>query len=210
MSRLTPTWDLVTAYADAGRPIIGIDEVGRGAWAGPVVAGAVILRPGLIIDGLNDSKLVPAKRRLELDVQIRAQAVAYGLGWVWPAEVDEFGLSWAVAESGRRAITGITKSGFSLAAPPIIILDGKWNYLAPTHDAVAIVKADSLVPPVAAGSIIAKVARDTYMAEAEKTHPGYGFAAHVGYGTVAHRQALASHGPTPIHRLSYKPLSQYV
>ena len=200
---INPSWKLVENYLAAGRVIIGVDEVGRGAWAGPVVAGAVILPAGLQIDGLNDSKLVRPKRRLELDHIIRSQAAACGLGWVSPAEVDARGLSWAMAESGRRALAELGSS------EAIIILDGKWNYLADTHDAMAIVKADSLVTPVAAGSIIAKVARDAYMAQAALEHPGYGFETHVGYGTAAHREALSQLGPSPIHRFSYKPLRAY-
>ncbi len=192
------------SFLEAGKTVIGIDEVGRGAWAGPVVAGAVVLSPYLMIDGVNDSKLVSATRRHQLYGIIKSQALAYGLGWVEPAEVDEFGLSWAVAESGRRALAGIDLSN------AIIVLDGTWNYLSDTHNSVAIVKADSLVMPVAAASIIAKVARDNHMAELAVQYPGYGFERHVGYGTKVHQAALAQLGISPAHRRSYKPVQSYV
>ncbi len=200
MSQITPSWDLVQNYVTSGRTVIGIDEVGRGAWAGPVVAGATILPSGIEIPGLNDSKLVSPKKRVELDRQIRTVALAFGIGWVSPFEVDQNGLSWAIAESGRRAIEKIW------TPDSMVILDGKWNYLSDSHDAEALVKADNLVTPVAAGSIIAKVARDNYMAEMDRLHPGYGFMQHVGYGTKHHKDALSNLGPSPIHRMSYKPL----
>ena len=195
-----PGWRLVREYLAAGRTIIGIDEVGRGAWAGPVVAGAVIIAPKSRLAGLNDSKLVSAKRRSELDGIIRRRAVGFGLGWVSAGEVDEFGLSWAVAESGRRAIAELW------TPDAVVILDGKWNYLKATHDSVAIVKADNLVVPVAAASIIAKVARDHHMAELATIYPDYGFDQHVGYGTKFHQTALQQFGPCVEHRCSYESI----
>ena len=203
MSHPDSDWALVQDYVKAHRPVIGIDEVGRGAWAGPVVAGAVILPAGFMIPGLNDSKLVSAANRTKLDAIIKDIALYWGIGWVTPAEVDEHGLSWAIAQSGRRAMADFWNP------EAIVILDGKWNYLKDTHDAVAIIQADSLVAPVAAGSIIAKVARDTYMVEADSRYPGYDFHRHVGYGTGFHKSALLRLGPSPIHRLSYKPLAPY-
>lgn len=195
-----PTWEAVLSYLAAGRTVIGIDEVGRGAWAGPVVAGAVILKPRSRLAGVNDSKLVTSKRRRELDQTIRAKAVAYGLGWVAPHEVDEYGLSWAVAESGRRALANLDLTN------AVIILDGKWNYLKDTHNSVAIIKADSLVVPVAAASIIAKVARDNHMTTLAEAYPDYGFDRHVGYGTKFHQAAIDRFGPCAEHRCTYESI----
>src|SRR6185436_2490006 len=104
LARPTPTWDLVT---DPTTIVIGIDEVGRGAWAGPVVAGAVILPHGLLLPGLADSKLLTALQRRGLDRHIRAAATAVGLGWVPPAQIDAHGLTWAVSESGLRALAAL-------------------------------------------------------------------------------------------------------
>jgi ribonuclease HII len=197
-----PTWEAVLSYLDAGQIIVGIDEVGRGAWAGPVVAGAVILPSRSQIEGLNDSKLVTPKRRLELDRVIRRQAVAVGLGWVSAAEIDAEGLSWAVQQSGLRALAALE------ATFDLVILDGKHNYLAGHHPSITLIKADQLVVPVAAGSVVAKVARDRYMAGLARRHPGYGLEQHKGYGTKAHAAALASLGPTSIHRRTWGPFKE--
>jgi ribonuclease HII len=196
-------WNLLSNYLRTQRIIIGIDEVGRGAWAGPVVAGAVILPAKIQLPGLNDSKLVSAANRLRLSDVIQQTAIRWGIGWVTPAEVDEHGLSWGIMQSGIRAMAEFW------TPESIVILDGKWNYLKDYCDAEAIVQADSLVAPVSAGSIIAKVARDNYMAEAAMRYPGYGFDHHVGYGTALHKASLIRLGPSPIHRLSYKPLRPY-
>lgn len=197
---VAPDWKLVEEYLRQGRTIIGIDEVGRGAWAGPVVAGAVILNPQLSLPGVNDSKLVRAKARRTLDRDIRMSASHIGLGWVAPDELDEHGLSWAIAESGRRALEAMPTDN------TVIILDGSWNYLKDSHEAITIVKADSLVLPVAAASLVAKVARDRYMETISKLLPGYGFERHVGYGTKQHQEALQSLGPSAAHRCSYTPV----
>lgn len=188
------------AYVKAGEVVVGMDEVGRGAWAGPVVAGAVILPPRLVIDGLRDSKLVAAARRRELDREIRRRALAVGLGWVAAAEVDAHGLSWAVHQSGLRALTDL---GVDFDR---VILDGKHNYLSATHSSVALVKADQLVTPVAAGSIVAKVARDRYMEMLARRHQEYGFDQHKGYGTKAHQEALTRLGVCDVHRRSFRPV----
>ncbi len=188
------------SYLEASEVVVGIDEVGRGAWAGPVVAVAVILPPHLIVDGLRDSKLLSPLRRRALDRDIRRLALAVGLGWVSAAEVDEQGLSWAVRQSGLRALANLDAS-FDLA-----ILDGKHNYLADTQRSITLVKADQLVAPVAAGSVVAKVARDRYLERLASRYPGYGFELHKGYGTLAHTQSLARLGPSFVHRRSYQPV----
>jgi ribonuclease HII len=202
-----PTWEAVLSYIEQGYAIVGIDEVGRGAWAGPVVAGAVVLPPHLALAGVNDSKLLRTTMREQLNRTIRNQARAIGLGWVASDEVDTHGLSWAVRESGLRALAAC---GLNATRPYIVILDGKHNYLQDLHPSETIVRADSLVMPVAAASVVAKVARDRYMAALSRRHPGYGFERHVGYGTAAHRTALAQLGVSPIHRTSYAPIKEYL
>lgn len=197
-----PSWEAVLSYLESGQVVVGIDEVGRGAWAGPVTAGAVVLEPHLVIDGLRDSKLLTPLARRRLNRTLRAQATAIGLGWVAASEVDEHGLSWAVRESGLRALSAL---GHSF---DIVILDGKFNYLTGYHPSITLVKADSLVTPVAAASVVAKVARDHYLERLARSHPDYGFEAHKGYGTRAHAHAIARLGCSPHHRLSWAPLSE--
>lgn len=185
--------------------ILGIDEVGRGPWAGPLVVGAVVLG-GEVIDGLTDSKKLSKKRREELDVIIRKQAAGYGLGWVSATELDEIGLSEALRLATRRAVEQVR------APYHEIIIDGTINFLADTAKGQYVTtmkKADLLVPSVSAASIIAKVARDTYMTKQDALYEGYTFTAHVGYGTAAHRAAIEELGVTPLHRLSFAPLAKY-
>lgn len=199
MASIIPTWDLVPSSIICA----GIDEVGRGAWAGPVVAAAVILPYGLAFDGLGDSKRVPQAARLRLDREIRRHATTIGIGWVGPAEIDAYGLSWAVRQSGLRALAAL--SGHADA----ILLDGKHNYLADDPRSSVTIHGDALIVPIAAASIIAKVARDTYMEALGRVMPAFRFGAHKGYGTALHRQALERYGATIYHRMSYKPLRAY-
>lgn len=185
--------------------ILGIDEVGRGPWAGPLVVGAVVLG-GVTIDGLTDSKKLTKKRREELDVIIREDASGFGLGWVDASEIDKIGLSDALILATKRAVEQVK------APYHEIIIDGTINFLAGTSKGQyvkTLKKADLLIPSVSAASIIAKVARDNYMAEQDSVFPGYGFKSHVGYGTAAHRLAIESLGVTPLHRLSFAPLQKY-
>lgn len=178
--------------------VLGIDEVGRGCWAGPLVAGAVILKRA--IPGVRDSKQLTRKTREALDIVIRRRAVAIGLGWVAPDELDEVGLTAAVRLAYRRALAEIT------TAYDQIIIDGNYNFLPDMPNVQTIIKADATVPAVSAASIIAKVARDAYMREQAAQFPAYGFESHVGYGTLAHRLALAEYGPCLLHRRSFQPL----
>lgn len=187
--------------------IVGIDEVGRGPWAGPLVMGAVVL--GCEIEGLADSKVLTKKRREELDVEIRARARAVGLGWVSANEIDTLGLAAALQLACRRALEQIDALGVAYHE---IIIDGTINFLKETGRGgyvTTLKKADSLVPSVSAASIVAKVARDRYMAEQDEVYPGYKFGSHVGYGTAAHRAAIEALGVTPLHRLSFAPLQKY-
>jgi ribonuclease HII len=185
--------------------ILGIDEVGRGPWAGPLVIGAVVLG-GTAIEGLTDSKKLTKKRRDELDVIIRRDSAGFGLGWVDANEIDEIGLSAALVLATKRAVEQIKVPYHE------IIIDGTINFLKDTSKGqyvTTLKKADLLVPSVSAASIIAKVARDNYMAEQDQVYPGYKFGSHVGYGTAVHRAAIEKLGVTPLHRLSFAPLAKY-
>ncbi len=185
--------------------ILGIDEVGRGPWAGPLVVGAVVLG-GAEIEGLTDSKKLSKKRREALDSEIREKASGFGLGWVTANEIDEVGLSEALKLATVRAVEQINMPYYE------IIIDGTVNFLLDTKKGKyvkTIKKADLLIPSVSAASIIAKVARDNFMAEQDEIYPGYGFANHVGYGTAAHIAAIEKMGVTPLHRLSFAPLKKY-
>ena len=185
--------------------ILGIDEVGRGPWAGPLVVGAVVLG-GASIDGLDDSKKLSKKRREALDIRIRAEAEGFGLGWVSAGELDTIGMSAALRLATVRAVEQVRCSYTE------IIIDGTINLLEGTRKGAYVTtmpKADGLVPSVSAASIIAKVARDNYMNELAKTHPCYGFDTNAGYGVEKHRNAIDEYGVCSEHRLSFAPLAKY-
>lgn len=185
--------------------ILGIDEVGRGPWAGPLVVGAAVLGDQLL-EGLTDSKKLSAARRRVLAAKIRETARGYGLGWVDAAEIDEIGLSAALRLATIRAVEQISVPYHE------IIIDGTVNFLADTGKGQFVTvmkKADLLIPAVSAASIIAKVARDEYMQVQATHYPEYGFDSHVGYGTARHREAIERYGVTPLHRLSFAPLAAY-
>jgi ribonuclease HII len=177
---------------------VGIDEVGRGCWAGPLVAAAVALDS--IIIGVKDSKKLSKKKRNSLSTQILQEALDYGIGWVSVEEIDTIGLTRSVRLAMQRALDqiGITYEE--------VIVDGNFNFLESEPKTKAIVRADGLIPSVGAASIIAKVARDTYMANASKVYTDYGFERHVGYGTALHVKMLKLHGVSPIHRRSFRPI----
>lgn len=178
--------------------VVGIDEAGRGCWAGPLVAAAVVLTTP--IPSLTDSKKLSRKRREQLDTIIREQAASYGLGWVAPDVIDEIGLTAATARAMSEALGQIS------CTYDQVIIDGNYNYLPDNLMATWQVKADATVPAVSAASVLAKVARDSYMYKLAHELPGYGFAEHVGYGTALHREMLVRHGVTEHHRKSYKPI----
>ncbi len=181
--------------------VLGIDEVGRGCWAGPLLAGAVILDPDKPLPAtLRDSKKLSKLQREKLAEWIYAESIDYGLGWVSAKEVDVLGLTEAVRLAMQRAVGEIQ------ASCEQIIIDGHINFLAHDPRAEALINADDSVPAVSAASIIAKVARDQYMTELAQEFPDYGFDKHVGYGTAAHLLALQTHGVTNLHRRSYKPI----
>ncbi len=185
---------------------VGIDEVGRGCWAGPLVASAVVL--GKPIVGLKDSKKLTKKQRQRLAAEIQMEALAIGIGWVWPKEIDVSGITTAVKTAMSRALKQIRIDYDE------IIIDGNYNFLADvkglsSHKVWNMIKADDSVAAVSAASIIAKVARDNYMVtEAHAVYPTYGFDTHVGYGTALHIERLKLHGVTKLHRMSYKPIQQ--
>ncbi|HET6747559.1 MAG TPA: ribonuclease HII [Candidatus Saccharimonadales bacterium] len=181
--------------------IVGIDEVGRGAWAGPLVVGAVLLG-GVPIEGLTDSKKLTKKQRVLLDQEIRKKAKGIGLGWVSSKQIDQMGLAKALRIGAERALAHLRQHMYEE-----IIIDGTIK-LVDDPRVTLMKKADLLVPCVSAASIVAKVARDNYMAHIGTIFPGYGFGSHVGYGTAAHREAIATKGSLPIHRHSFAPLKK--
>lgn len=179
--------------------IIGIDEVGRGAWAGPLVVGAVSLKSN--IDGLNDSKLITAKQRVKLAKEIKQNTSYIGIGWASSSEVDDYGLSAALTLATHRALKEID-SGAE------IIIDGNVNFLKDYYpNSKSLVKADKTIPSVSAASIVAKVARDEYMNNLSKEFPNYGFDKNVGYGTAGHKNSITINGLCHEHRLSFRPMS---
>lgn len=185
--------------------ILGIDEAGRGPWAGPLVVGAVVLG-GAEIEGLTDSKKLPKKKREALYDAIIETSVAYASGWVSASELDEVGMSAALRLATRRAVEQIT------APYTEIIIDGTINFLAETGKGKYVQtmpKADLLIPSVSAASIIAKVERDRYMTRLGEKYPEYGFGSHAGYGVAKHREVIEQLGITPEHRLSFAPLQKY-
>lgn len=180
--------------------ILGIDEVGRGPWAGPLVVGAVVLGDAKI-EGLNDSKKLSAKKREKLAYEIKEKALAASTGWVSSSELDEYGLSEALKLAARRAVAKID-AGYDK-----IIIDGTIKLLEDDR-AVTLPKADGLIPAVSAASIVAKVARDMYMTKLGEKYPGYGFENHMGYGTAEHKKALEALGAISEHRHSFRPVAK--
>ncbi len=178
--------------------ILGVDEVGRGCLAGPLVVGAVILNKK--IPRLKDSKLLTKLQRERLSIQIKLLATDFSFGWVSAAEIDELGLTKATTLAIGRALTGIN------AYYDSVIIDGNYNYLKDNPKASCLIKADNLIPAVSAASIIAKVARDEYMSAQAIKFPNYGFESHVGYGTRQHLEQLKLLGISEIHRRSFRPL----
>lgn len=182
-------------YEDLGW-ICGIDEVGRGPLAGPVVAGAVILPRDSKILHLNDSKQLTAKKRDELYDVIMREAVAVGIGYASPARIDEINILQATYEAMREAIS-------KLSVKPDVLLNDAVKIPQVDIRQVPIIKGDAKSVSIAAASIIAKVTRDRLMEEYDKVLPGYGFASNKGYGSAEHIAALKEIGPSPIHRQSF-------
>lgn len=182
-------------YAAYSR-ICGIDEVGRGPLAGPVVAGAVILPKDCSLLYLNDSKKLSEKKREELYEKIMETAVAVGIGYNTPARIDEINILQATYEAMREAVG-------NLSIKPDLLLNDAVTIPGIDIMQVAIIKGDAKSISIAAASIVAKVTRDRLMVKYDAVYPGYGFASHKGYGTAVHREAIKKYGPTPIHRKSF-------
>lgn len=181
-------------------PVCGVDEAGRGPWAGPVCAGAVILDTRKRIPkGLDDSKKLTAKAREALEVEIKARAVAWGVGFASVAEISELNILHATGLAMRRAVE-------ALKIPPLVALvDGNYAFSLPCA-VKTVVGGDALSLSIAAASILAKVARDRLMIEMDERYPGYGFASHKGYRAPIHAEALTRLGPCEIHRMAWNPV----
>jgi ribonuclease HII len=178
--------------------VAGVDEVGMGPLAGPVVGGAVVLPIGIRIPGLDDSKLLNAEQRERLDRAIRRRAMAVSVCAVDHAQVDSLGLLRARHLATAGAVAG-------LKVPAEYLLVDAWDVPDAMIAQMAVIRGDRICASIMAASIVAKVARDRAMVEFDKLYPGYGFAGHKGYATPAHRAAIRRLGPSPIHRTSWAP-----
>lgn len=187
-------WDLDLVVA-------GVDEVGRGAWAGPVTFGAVVLPSDRRMYKLRDSKLLDAERREQLAARLHGFALGVGVGQAGNDEIDALGMSDAMRLAASRAVDALP------VRPDVVLLDGSWDFLSHygTHD-VTLVHGDARSASIAAASIVAKVHRDGLLREVDGAHPAYGFASNKGYPTPVHRAALEEVGPCPLHRHSWAPI----
>lgn len=192
--------DLFSPAGAAAPLVAGVDEAGRGPWAGPVTAAAVILDPARPIDGLTDSKKLSEARREALAPLIRTRAAAWCVAHASPEEIDRLNIREATFLAMRRAVAGLS------LPPGHVLVDGNALPKGLPCAATAIVKGDLTEPAISAASILAKTVRDGLMRELDAAFPAYGFAAHKGYGTAAHAEALATHGPCPHHRMSFAPV----
>ena len=184
---------------DAGRRVVvGLDEAGRGCLAGPVVAAAVVLPPDAHLPGLDDSKKLSAEAREALLPVIQREALAVGIGQCSPAEVDELNVLWAAMEAMRRAAASLP------LAPDLFLVDGNREVPGAPCPQETVIKGDTLSLSIAAASVVAKVTRDRIMVTLDAAFPVYGWAGHKGYPTAAHYAALATHGPSPHHRRSFR------
>ena len=198
---MQPVADFSLENACGFNPVCGIDEVGRGPWAGPIVAGAAILPQSHGIEGIADSKAIsrPERERIANLLDERADI---GIGIVEVVELDRIGLTAANDLAMTRAIAGLSTS------PAFALVDGKRTPKGLPCSCNAIIKGDAISLSIAAASIAAKVARDRIMARLAQVFPHYGWETNVGYGTAAHRSGLLMHGVTPHHRRSFKPIAE--
>lgn len=176
--------------------VCGVDEAGRGPWAGPVVAAAVILNPRRIPKGLDDSKKLAPARREELELEIKDRALSWGVGLADIGEIAALNILHATGKAMRRAIEALS------VPPAIALVDGNYRFPLPC-EVRTVVGGDGHSASIAAASILAKVARDRLMTEMDALYPGYGFAVHKGYGVPQHAEALDRLGPSPIHRRAF-------
>ena len=200
LSRAFPTLALeILLIESSGGPVCGVDEAGRGPWAGPVSAGAVILNPDDLPAGIDDSKALTHARREALEIEIKARALAWGVGFASVEEIAELNILHATGLAMCRAIE-------ALAIQPVAALvDGNYGFKLPCA-VQTVIKGDSLSLSIAAASILAKTARDRLMVELDEQYPGYGFAGHKGYNAPIHSAALKALGPCPAHRRSWAPI----
>ena len=199
----TTGYELEREIAAAGYTLIaGVDEVGRGAWAGPVVVCAAVVRAGFPEPpgGLTDSKRLTAKRRTELAAELPKWVAGYAIGSASHEEIDALGMTAALRLAARGALDQLPSQ------PDVVLLDGKHNYIGSPWRVRTAVKADLRSVSVAAASVIAKVHRDTLMARLGEGHPDFAFADNAGYPAPAHQRTLAALGPTEYHRLSWSYL----
>lgn len=199
-ARPLPTLTLETLAAEAvGGPVCGVDEAGRGPWAGPVSAAAVILNPHDLPEGVDDSKALTALRREALEGEIKARALAWGVGFASVEEIAELNILQATGLAMCRAIEALA------VQPAAALVDGNYRFKLPC-DVRTVVGGDGLSLSIAAASILAKTARDRLMIELDGVYPGYGFASHKGYNAPVHQAALKAMGPCPAHRRSWSPI----
>jgi ribonuclease HII len=194
--------DLMLERASLLTPVCGVDEAGRGPWAGPVCAAAVILdhaRP--MPKGLDDSKKVSARARDALEIEIKTHAVSYGIGWATVHEIAELNILHATGLAMCRAIEAMH------IQPVFALVDGNYRFKLPC-EIKTVVGGDGISASIAAASILAKTARDRLMCEMDGLYPGYGFAGHKGYGAPVHIAALKDLGPCPEHRMSWAPIRE--
>jgi len=199
-SRAFPTLALeILLIESAGGPVCGVDEAGRGPWAGPVSAGAVILNPDDLPAGIDDSKALTHARREALEIEIKARALAWGVGFASVEEIGELNILHATGLAMCRAIEAMA------IQPVAALVDGNYGFKLPCP-VQTVIKGDSLSLSIAAASILAKTARDRLMVELDAEYPGYGFAGHKGYNAPVHQAALRTLGPCPAHRRSWAPI----
>jgi ribonuclease HII len=195
-----PTLRLERRCWNAGdRVVVGIDEVGRGAWAGPVTVAAVVPAPEHV-RGIRDSKMLTRTERERAATAVRGWAVAIGVGHASYEECDALGMTIALRTAANRALTELAEQGYE---PDRIILDGKHDYLRRGDRVVTVVKGDQSVLAVAAASCVAKVTRDAMMRDEAEHYPPYDFESNVGYPAPMHQHALRAYGPSAIHRRSW-------
>lgn len=198
--RAVPTLTLETLLAQSsGGRVCGVDEAGRGPWAGPVSAGAVILNPDDLPPGINDSKALTEKRRAALEPEIKARAIAWGVGFASAREIEELNIIGATGLAMCRAIEAMA------IQPVAALVDGNYRFKLPCP-IQTVVGGDGLSLSIAAASILAKTARDRVMIEMDALYPAYGFAGHKGYNAPVHSAALRLHGPCPEHRRTWGPV----
>ena len=182
--------------------VAGVDEVGRGCLAGPVVAAAAVFAPYTFLPRVTDSKRLSAMQREALVPRIQAHALHVGVGLCSPQEIDEMNILQASLEAMRRAVADLQLPAD--APPAVILIDGNKAFPYPPNQTVAVVKGDLKSHTIAAASIIAKTTRDRLMHQLHEECPDYGWDTNVGYPTQAHYEGLAAHGATPYHRRSFK------